>query len=132
MRTLEEHKRDAGGIDPPLPTQLEGRFLSSKTILPRRADVRTRLARLFPKTTHPGGVHSNGRGTVFHPLNGSGAKGTTGRSNAGRRPIERYPKGFHPRNNISAQAIYPVVPYLPKIFTGLPFLFRSPEPLFLL
>ena len=43
-----------------------------------------RLASL-PKTTHPGGVDGNGRGTVFHPLNGSGARGTTGRSNASRR-----------------------------------------------
>ncbi len=43
-----------------------------------------RLASL-PKTTHPGGVDTNGRGTVFHPLNGSDAKGATGRSNAGRR-----------------------------------------------
>ena len=45
---------------------------------------------------------------------------------------EEYPKGFYPRNSISAQVIYPVVPYLPIISTGLPFLFRSPEPLFLL
>ena len=51
-----------------------------------------------------------------------------------RRPprIERHPKVFHPRNNISASALYPVVPHHPKISTGLPFLFRSPEPLFLL
>ena len=34
---------------------------------------------------HPGGVDTNGRGTVFHPLNDSDAKGATGRSNAGRR-----------------------------------------------
>ena len=46
--------------------------------------------------------------------------------------IERYLKVFHPRNNISAQAIHPAVLHLPKIFTGPPFLFRSPEPLFLL
>ena len=34
---------------------------------------------------HPGGVDTNGRGTVFHPLNGSGARGTAGRSNPRRR-----------------------------------------------
>ena len=51
-----------------------------------------------------------------------------------RKPpeTEGYPRGFYPRNNISAQVIYPVVPHHPKISTGLPFLFRSPEPLFLL
>jgi hypothetical protein len=51
-----------------------------------------------------------------------------------RKPpeTEGYPRGFYPRNNISAQVIYPVVSHLPKISTGLPFLFRSPEPLFLL
>ena len=52
-----------------------------------------RLASLL-KTTHPGGVDTNGRGTVFHPLNGSGAKGTTGRSNAGRRKQKNTPKAF--------------------------------------
>ena len=41
--------------------------------------------RLPTATAHPGGVDTNGRGTVFHPLNGSGARGTTGRSNASRR-----------------------------------------------
>ncbi len=46
--------------------------------------------------------------------------------------IEGHPKVFRPRNNISAQAIYSVVPHHLKISTGLPFLFRSPEPLFLL
>ncbi len=52
-----------------------------------------RLASL-PKTTHPGGVDTNGRGTVFHPLNGSGARGTTGRSNAGHRKQKNTSKGF--------------------------------------
>ena len=90
-----------------------------------------RLASL-PKTTHPGGVDTNGRGTVFHPLNGSGAKGTTGRSNASRRKQKGYPKGFYPRDTITAQHQRPVVPSPVIISTGLPFLFRSPEPLFLL
>ena len=81
---------------------------------------------------HPGGVDTNGRGTVFHPLNGSGAKGTTGRSNASRRKQKGYPKVPHPRDTIAVQIQRPVVTYLPKISTGLPFLFRSPEPLFLL
>ena len=90
-----------------------------------------RLASL-PKTTHPGGVDTNGRGTVFHPLNGSGARRITGRSNASRRKQEGYPKVPHPRDTITAQIQRPVVPYLSIIFTGLPFLFRSPEPLFLL
>ena len=51
-----------------------------------------------------------------------------------RRPpkIEGYPKGFYPRNNPTKSVLYPVVPHHPKISTGLPFLFRSPEPLFLL
>ena len=43
---------------------------------------------------HPGGVDTNGRGTVFHPLNGSGARGTTGRSNAGRRKQKDILKSF--------------------------------------
>ena len=47
---------------------------------------------------HPGGVDTNGQGAVFHPLNGSGARGPTGRSNAGRRKQEGYPKVFYPRD----------------------------------
>ena len=51
-----------------------------------------------------------------------------------RKPpkIEGYPKVPHPRDTIAVQIQRPVVPHLPKISTGLPFLFRSPEPLFLL
>ena len=79
---------------------------------------------------HPGGVDINGQGAVFHPLNGSDAKGATGRSNAGRRKQEGYPKGFYPRDNQAGLGLCPVVSYLPIISTGLPFLFRSPEPLF--
>ena len=45
---------------------------------------------------------------------------------------EGYPKVFYPRDPITAQIQRPVVSYLAKISTGLPFLFRSPEPLFLL
>ena len=52
-----------------------------------------RLASL-PKTTHPGGVDTNERVTVFHPLNGSGAKGTTGRSNTSRRKQKDILKSF--------------------------------------
>ena len=43
---------------------------------------------------HPGGVDTNEQVTVFHPLNGSGAKGTTGRSNASRRKQKNIPKSF--------------------------------------
>ncbi len=51
-----------------------------------------------------------------------------------RRPpeTEGYPKVFCPRDTITAQIQRPVVSYLPIISTGLSFLFRSPEPLFLL
>ena len=51
-----------------------------------------------------------------------------------RKPpeTEGYPKVFYPRDPITAQIQRPVVSYLPIISTGLPFLFRSPEPLFLL
>ena len=44
-------------------------------------------------------MDTNGRGTVFHPLNGSGAKGTTGRSNASRRKQKEriLPKGYPSR-----------------------------------
>ena len=59
---------------------------------------------------HPGGVDTNEQVTVFHPLNGSGAKGTTGRSNAGRRKQEGYPKVFYPRDNQAGLGLYPVVP----------------------
>ena len=86
----------------------------------------------LPKATHPGGVNDSEQVTVFHPLNGSGARGTTGRSNPRRRKQEGYPKVPHPRDTIAVQIQRPVVPHLPKISTGLPFLFRSPEPLFLL
>ena len=110
---------------------MRGGSTHQKTIPPRGGGC-PHPPRRSPKKHHPGGVNTNEQGAVFHPLNGSGARGTTSRSNPGRRPIGRYPKGFHPRNNISAQAIYPVVPHHPKISTGLPFLFRSPEPLFLL
>ena len=50
--------------------------------------------RLPTATAHPGGVDTNGRGTVFHPLNGSGARGTTGRSNASRRKQKDIPEDF--------------------------------------
>ncbi len=84
-------------MNPPRPTQLEGWFLSSKTILPRRADVLTRPP--LPTATHQGGVDINEQGAVFHPLNGSGAKGTTGRSNASRRKQKEriLPKGYPSR-----------------------------------
>ena len=51
-----------------------------------------------------------------------------------RKPpeTEGYPKVFYPRDPITAQIQRPVVSYLPIISTGLSFLFRSPEPLFLL
>ncbi len=52
VRTLVEHKRNHVEIDPPLSTQLEGQFLSSKTILSRRADVLTRPACFSPEN-HP-------------------------------------------------------------------------------
>ena len=81
---------------------------------------------------YPGGGNTNEQVTVFHSLNGSDAKGTTGRSNPSRRKQKGYPKVFYPRDTITAQIQRPVVPHLPKISTGLPFLFRSPEPLFLL
>ena len=81
---------------------------------------------------HPGGVDTNGQGAVFHPLNGRGARGPTGRSNAGRRKQEGYPKVFYLRDNQARLGLCTVVPHHPKISTGLPFLFRSPEPLFLL
>ena len=90
------------------------------------------MVRLPATTAHSGGVDTNEQGAVFHPLNGSGAKGTTGRSNASRRKQKGYPKVPHPRDTIAVQIQRPVVTYLPKISTGLPFLFRSPEPLFLL
>ncbi len=38
-----------------------------------------------PKNHHSGGVNTNEQVTVFRPLNGSGAKGTTGRSNSRRQ-----------------------------------------------
>ena len=68
-----------------------------------------RLASL-PKTTRSGDVDTNGRGTVFHPLNSSGAKGITGRSNAGRRKQEGYPKIFYPRDNQAGLGLCSVVP----------------------
>ena len=51
-----------------------------------------------------------------------------------RKPpeTEEYPKVFYPRDNQVGLGLCAVVPHLAKISTGLPFLFRSPEPLFLL
>ena len=48
----------------------------------------------LPKATHPGGVNDSEQVTVFHPLNGSGARGTTGRSNPRRRKQKDSPKSF--------------------------------------
>ena len=48
----------------------------------------------LPKATHPGGVNDSEQVTVFHPLNGSGARGTTGRSNPGRRKQKNTLKSF--------------------------------------
>ena len=45
-------------------------------------------------TTTQGGVDINEQGAVFHPLNGSGARGTTGRSNPRRRKQKDSPKSF--------------------------------------
>ena len=81
---------------------------------------------------YPGGGNTNEQVTVFHSLNGSDAKGTTGPSNPSRRKQKGYPKVFYPRDTITAQIQRPVVTHLPNIPTGPPFLFRSPEPLFLL
>ena len=110
---------------------LRGGSSHQKTIPPRGGGC-PHPPRRSPKKHHPGGVDTNEQGVVFHPLNGSGARGTTSRSNASRRKQKGYPKVPHPRDTIAVQIQRPVVPHLPKISTGLPFLFRSPEPLFLL
>ena len=73
------------------------------------AGVLTRPIRLSPENHPPGGVDTNEQGAVFHPLNGSGAKGTTGRSNASRRKQKGYPKVPHPRDTIAVQIQRPVV-----------------------
>ncbi len=67
-----------------------------------------RLASL-PKTTHQGGVDTNKQGAVFHPLNGSGARGTTGRSNPGRRKQKGYPRVFYPWDNQAGLGLCTVV-----------------------
>ena len=63
---------------------LRGGFSHQKPSHPRR-DECPHPPYCSPKNHHPGGVDTNEQGVVFHPLNGSGAKGTTGRSNASRR-----------------------------------------------
>ena len=88
---------------------LRGGSTHQKTIPPRGGGC-PHPPRRSPKKHHPGGVNTNEQGAVFHPLNGSGAKGTTGRSNAGRRKQEGYPKVFYPRDNQAGLGLYPVVP----------------------
>ena len=75
---------------------LRGGSTHQKTIPPHPVGQMSSPARLasLPKTTRSGGVDTNGQGAVFHPLNGSGARGPTGRSNAGRRKQKDSPKGF--------------------------------------
>ena len=61
----------------------------------------------LPESNHSGGVNTNEQVTVFHPLNGSGAKGTTGRSNAGRRKqkdtLKSFTRGISYQYNINAR-----------------------------
>ena len=69
---------------------------------------------------HSGGVDTNGRGTVFHPLNGSDAKkGTTGRSNAGRRKQKDSPKPFTqgiPKQGWGFVRLYRTSPKFPLVY----------------
>ena len=61
----------------------------------------------LPESNHSGGVNTNEQVTVFHPLNGSGAKGTTGRSNAGRRKqkdtLKSFTRGISYQYNFNAR-----------------------------
>ena len=71
-----------------------------------RVSPPARLASL-PKTTRSGGVDSNEQVTVFQPLNGSGAKGTMGRSNPGRRKqkdtLKSFTRGISYQHNANAR-----------------------------
>ena len=78
---------------------LRGGSTHQKTISPRRGGCSHPPGHLSP---HPGGVNTNEQVTVFHPLNGSGARGTTGRSNSRRRKQKGYPRVFYPRDTITA------------------------------
>ena len=70
---------------------LRGGSSHQKTIPPRGGGCPHPPGHLSP---HPGGVNTNEQVTVFHPLNGSGARGTTGRSNPGRRKQKDILKPF--------------------------------------
>ena len=74
--------------------------------------------RLPTATAHPGGVDTNERVTVFHPLNGSGAKGTTGRSNASRRKqkdiLKAFTRGILYQHNTNAR-LYRTSPRFPPV-----------------
>ena len=65
-------------------------------------------------------MDTNGRGTVFHPLNGSDAKkGTTGRSNAGRRKQKDSPKPFTqgiPKQGWGFVRLYRTSPKFPLVY----------------
>ena len=118
--------------DLPLSTQLEGRFLSSKTIPPRGGGCPHPHGPLLPENRPPRRRGYQRTWYSIPPTQRQWRKREHGSLKRRSPETEEYPKGFYPRNSISAQVIYPVVPYLPIISTGLPFLFRSPEPLFLL
>ena len=68
---------------------------------------------------HPGGVDTNEQGAIFHPLNGSGTKGTTGRSNPGRRKQKDSPKDFTrgtTQQNRSSILLYRTTPKFPPVY----------------
>ena len=132
VRPLVEHKRNVVEIDPPLSTQLEGRFHSSKTISPRRADVLTRPACFSPENHPPRRRGYQRTCYSIPPTQRQWRKRDHGSFKRKPPETEGYPKVFYPRDPITAQIQRPVVSYLPIISTGLSFLFRSPEPLFLL
>ncbi len=98
---------------------------------PIRKEAKPGNIRPPPENHPPGGVDTNEQGAVSPPQR-QWRKRTHG--SLKRRPpeTEEYPKGFYPRDTITAQHQRPVVPSPVIISTGPPFLFRSPEPLFLL
>ena len=73
----------------------------------------------LPESNHSGGVNTNEQVTVFHPLNGSGAKGTTGRSNAGRRKqkdtLKSFTRGILYQHNTNAR-LYRTSPRFPPVY----------------
>ena len=111
---------------------LRGGSSHQKPSHPVGAGVLTRPACFSPENHPPRRRGYQRTGNGIPPTQRQWRKGDHGSLKPGPPKTEKYPKGFYPRDNQAGLVLCAVVSHLPIISTGLPFLFRSPEPLFLL